>query len=89
MRDLFSVGGLVPFSMSNAIKGTPLSPAAGAIVNNNAPSFAPNIQVEVKYDSSASPADVKRFGENIAIGITETFRRRGVGQITDPLLTRV
>lgn len=89
MRGLFSGGGLFPPVVRDAIKSAPPSPAAGAIVNNNAPSFAPQIQVEVKYDSSASPADAKRFGANIAVGITETFRRRGVGQITDPLLTRV
>ena len=48
-KGLFSGGRLVSSAMSDAIKGAPLSPATGAIVNNNAPSFAPNINVEVKY----------------------------------------
>ena len=85
MRGLFSSSELASSSTSDAIKGAPLSPAAGAIVNNNAPSFAPNIQVEVKYDGSASPADAKRFGENITAGITEAFRRKGVGTGAKPL----
>lgn len=85
MKGLLTGGNFVSAAMSNTIKGAPLSPAAGAIVNNNAPSFAPNIQVEVKYDSSASPADAKRFGENITAGITEAFRRKGIGTGTSPL----
>lgn len=84
-RGLFSGGGLVASAMGNAVKGAPLSPAAGAIVNNNAPSFAPNINVEVKYDGSASPADAKRFGENITAGINEAFRRKGFGTGANPL----
>lgn len=88
-RELFSGGELVSSAMSDAIKGSPLSPAAGAIVNNNAPSFAPNIQVEVKYDGSASPADAKKFGENITAGITEAFRRKGIGIGATPLLTGI
>lgn len=85
MRGLFSGGGLVSSVMSDAIKGAPLSPAAGAIVNNNTPSFAPNINVDVKYDSSASPADAKRFGENITAGIVEAFNRKGIGTGAKPL----
>lgn len=84
-RGLFSGGGLIASAMGNAVKGAPLSPAAGAIVNNNAPSFAPNINVEVKYDGSASPADAKRFGENITAGINEAFRRKGFGTGANPL----
>lgn len=85
MRGLFSGGGIVSSTMSDAIKGAPLSPAAGAIVNNNAPSFVVNAPVEVKYDGSASPADAKRFGENVASGMVEAFRRKGIGTGAKPL----
>lgn len=85
MKGLFSKDGFVASTLTDAIKGAPLSPAAGAIVNNNAPSFAPNIQVEVKYDGSASSADAKRFGENITAGIVEAFRRNGIGTGANPL----
>lgn len=88
-KSLFSSGGLMAGAMSDAIKGAPLSAGAGAIVNNNAPSFAPNIQVEVKYDSSASPEDAKRFGKNITSGIVEAFHRKGVGAGATPLLTGI
>lgn len=88
-RGLFSGDKLVPYAMSAAINGTPLANASGAIVNNNAPSFAPNIQVEVKYDSSASPADAKRFGENISAGMIEAFRRKGIGAGATPFLTGI
>lgn len=88
-RGLFSGDKLAPYAMSAAINGTPLANASGAIVNNNAPSFAPNIQVEVKYDSSASSADAKRFGENISAGMIEAFRRKGIGAGATPLLTGI
>lgn len=88
-KGLFSGGGLVSSAMSNAVKGAPLSPAAGAIVNNNAPSFVVNAPVEVKYDGSASPGDAKRFGENITAGIVEAFRRNGIGTGATPLLTGI
>lgn len=84
-RGLFSGGGLVSSAMSDAIKGAPLSPTAGAVVNNNAPGFVVNAPVEVKYDSSASPADAKRFGENITVGIVEAFNRKGIGTGAKPL----
>lgn len=89
MRGLFSGGGLVSSAMSDAIKGAPLSPAAGAIVNNNAPSLVVNAPVEVKYDSSANPADAKKFGENITAGIVEAFHRKGIGTGATPLLTGI
>lgn len=83
-KGLFSGGGLVSSALTDAIKGAPLSPAAGAVVNNNAPSFVVNAPVEVKYDSSASPADAKKFGENITAGMLEAFDRMGIGRKIKP-----
>lgn len=56
-----------------------------AITKNTGGTFAPNVNVTVQYDSSATESDVRRFGELVGDSINEAFRRKGIGAGATPL----